>query len=54
VARALRDEFEARVGFIADASGVYVPFGLGVLAASFVIWKYPLSVPRERLPRLIA
>jgi hypothetical protein len=34
--------------------GVYIPSGLGVLAASFVIWKYPLSVPRERLPRLIA
>jgi len=34
--------------------GVYVPFGLGVLTASFLIWKYPLSVPRERLPRLIA
>jgi hypothetical protein len=34
--------------------GVYIPSGLGVLAASFVIWKYPLSVPRERLPSLIA
>jgi hypothetical protein len=34
--------------------GVYVPLGLGILAASFLIWKYPLSVPRERLPRLIA
>jgi hypothetical protein len=34
--------------------GAYVPFGLGVLAASLLIWKYPLSVPRERLPRLIA
>ena len=34
--------------------GIYVPFGLGVLTASFLIWKYPLSVPRERLPRLIA
>jgi hypothetical protein len=34
--------------------GVYVPLGLGVLTASFLIWKYPLSVPRERLPRLIA
>jgi len=33
--------------------GVYVPTGLGVLAASFLIWKYPLSVPRERLPMLI-
>ena len=33
---------------------VYVPFGLGVLAAAFLIWKYPLSVPRERLPTVIA
>jgi len=34
--------------------GVYVPIALGVLTASFLIWKYPLSVPRERLPRAIA
>ena len=34
--------------------GVYVPSGLGILAASFLMWKYPLSVPRERLPMLIA
>jgi len=34
--------------------GIYVPFGLGVLAAAFLIWKYPLSVPRERLPTLLA
>jgi hypothetical protein len=32
---------------------VYVPFGLGVLAAAFLIWKYPQSMPRERLPMLI-
>jgi len=33
--------------------GIYVPFGLGVLAAAFLIWKYPQSVPRERLPTVI-
>ena len=34
--------------------GVYVPFGLGVLTASFLIWKFPLTVPRERIPMVIA
>ena len=34
--------------------GIYIPFGLGVLAAAFLIWKYPQSVPRERLPTMIA
>jgi hypothetical protein len=34
--------------------GVHVPSALGVLAAAFLIWKYPLSVPRERLPTVIA
>jgi hypothetical protein len=33
---------------------VYIPVGLGVLAAAFLIWKYPQSVPRERLPTVIA
>src|SRR5438309_885678 len=54
MADAFRDEFEARVGFPPMDLGIYVPFGLGVLAAAFLIWKYPLSVPRERLPTLIA
>ena len=34
--------------------GVYVPFGLGVLTASFLIWKFPLTVPCERIPMVIA
>ena len=34
--------------------GVYIPFGLGVFAAAFLIWKYPQSVPRERLPTVVA
>ena len=33
---------------------IYVPFGLGVLAAAALIWKFPLTVPRERLPAVIA
>jgi hypothetical protein len=33
---------------------VYVPLGLGVLAAAFLIWRYPLSVPRDRVPVTIA
>jgi hypothetical protein len=34
--------------------GGHAPSALGVLAAAFLIWKYPLSVPRERLPTVIA
>jgi len=33
---------------------VYVPLGLGLLAAAFLFWRYPLSVPRDRVPRMIA
>ena len=34
--------------------GIYVPFGLGVFTANFLIWKFPLTVPRERIPMVIA